>query len=263
MRTRKIGKFTTKNGQLLAGDPCYKTKNDGEIIPLKVLSGTYQVSVLNGRLKDSFCSWDSAPLASRNAQIMIIHQDFVNKIDSLKFKMHRKKVCVDSGQAGFFIKENFYKDPVKEIKLKNQIFYSVRDSAITYSLKLKRTQLLLKEQENNPEYVRLQKVLKMSKSKLNQFLKDSQEMELSSLKDMMKYLKTKKYPSYYKEEFSSEFYDIICDLNKGKHWAGINQQYGAVSMAGIGDGFYNLYLYYYKSQIVGARIQFLNPTELA
>lgn len=89
----ELGKFECKSGTLLAVDPCYTEHIENSI---KVKKGVWNAYLIKQ---------DEGDWGIRNAELMILHEDY-KLPDILKAPWNDMfSVAVDSGQAGFFDSE--------------------------------------------------------------------------------------------------------------------------------------------------------------
>lgn len=253
MKKTKLGTLNS-NGKLIVSDPCYEDLKDSLVLK-NVKHGNFNIFLINGKMKKPFFKWDEVKENTRNARLIIQHESYKNekptKVNS---------ISVDSGQAGFFNFESYRKDSSEPIMLKNNLYSFIRDCITEEVLKIEKNNIMIKEK--NKLYFDLIKIWKCSEEDFTlKIKKENKDLE-KSIKENRAILKSKKYPDYLKTEQSSDFYDIICDLNKGKYFAGVNN-YGTVAQSGIGDGYYSVYIAKNKKgEIIYAHIDFLNLTDM-
>lgn len=255
LKVAEIGSFTT-DGKIIVTDPCYKIDSDSAI-KLRIKPGEYSAIIEYGVLKKPLFSWDAVPGNFRVSSITITHSNAKN----LVFKKHRHSVSVDSGQAGFFNQKDYQKESTEEVELENERYYFFKESITTHWLEIKRSKASLRERDKNELYARMKKHFKGSDKDTKKWFRDELDRSSRRLKDARKVLKTENYPNYIELKKSRAFYDIVCNLTKGKNDAGVFHA-GAVSLSGEGDGGYTLLTAKDpRGVIVAVKIEFISRDE--
>lgn len=250
MRTVVIGDLNTR-GEIVVSDPGYGISDMN--VNLKVKPGTYQVSVLVGKLKNPIFEWDKIPGNKRIFDIQMIHKDHV---DNVEFKRTKKNVSVDSGQAGFFNKETFAKDFNEPVSLKKELWYFFRERRTSKILERREFEMLLDSYDELKD--------KNSEVDMKVFYKRQIEGCDFLIKHFDDFFEKGIIPHWHKieHEQSLSFYEVICDLNRSKYYSGVlDNKEGAVAMSGNGDGVYAVEIAKDNKQIIGVKIKFLSLKE--
>lgn len=245
MKKALLGKFKT-DGNILATDPCYE-KRSSSAERLKVKPGTYKAYAVYGQLKKPFVQWDTVKGNYRSAELLIIHECHVGK---LNFELLDENLGVDSGQFGFFNLKTFGKQAKKAVSLHGQMFDFLKQEISRATMLIRCYRKKIKDNDFNKAYSSIKE------------LEEQIKYEKKDLAESRKFLKTKTFPHYLKPTESADFYEIICDLSLGEHEGGCND-YGAVSKSGIGDGAYPLYVHRNKKgEITACCVKFLPLNKL-
>lgn len=252
-----IGQFET-DGNLVVTDPCYDLKTWCNY-NLKVKSGLYDVYIVYGKLKRPIFSWDKREGNYRNAQLIIIHNDYKGKFNFKK--VAKARIGVDSGQAGFFNVSNYKKDFNDDFPLDNYRYHFFKETIGSKLMEIETYEESINSK--NDLFVRMNEHFKDEEKTINWFNTEIINSK-SHIENYSNILKTKDYPSYLKLKYTKDFYEIICDLTSGEFSSGTLNKYGAVSSSGEGDGSYSLLVSKNKhKEVVSALIEFISLNNIA
>ena len=263
MKLNLLGCFHTLSGKLLVSDPCYEEVESGSNKTLKVKPGSYDCYSLTGSLKDPVMGWDKIPGNVRNAEVLIVHQDYKGKLSFRK----SGSVSVDSGQCGIFKLETYRKDKDREQSLKHEKYQMIKEeiSSNLSNKKFLEVYLDLSSEESKKEWKHAKDVFK-TKEKWVSFNQSRLDRAVKNINKLNTHLEKGTTPSHYAGiswEKTSEFYEIMCDLSSGPYCGDVDEEYGVNASSGMGDGGFDVFVAKdNKNTIVAVYVSFIDIEEI-